>query len=130
MTFTPQATSSSPLRTAHRVVLGLLVLVCAWIASQPSVGPGMPPASLTVTALALAVGLIFARALTRSSALPAAARPFLAAFTLLCALGIGVTALATATAGEARDTALGFALGGLSLALRGPNLETPPPRGR
>ncbi len=90
----------------------------------------MPPASLTVTALALAVGLIFARALTRSSALPVAARPILAALTLLCALGIGVTALATATAGEARDTALGFALGGLILALRGPNLETPPPRGR
>ncbi|MED5261960.1 MAG: hypothetical protein VX574_06145 [Myxococcota bacterium] len=90
----------------------------------------MPPASLTVTALALALGLIFARSLTRSPALPTAARPILAAFTLLCALGIGVTALATATAGEARDTGLGFALGGLILALRGPNLETPPPRRR
>ena len=130
MTFTPQETSSSPLRTAHRVVLGLLVLSCAWIASQPSVGAGMPPASLTVTALGLALGLIFARSLTRSPTLPPAARPILAMLTLACALGIGVTALATATAGEARDTGLGFALGGLILALRGPSLETPPPRRR
>jgi len=90
----------------------------------------MPPAPLTVTALALALGLIFARSLTYSPALPTAARPVLAALTLVCAVGVGITALATAVVGDARDAGLGFALGGLILALRGPTLETPPPRRR
>ena len=103
---------------------------CGWIAFQPSVEPGVPPASLTVTALALALGLIFARSLTYSAALPAAARPGLAALALLCSLGVGVAALATATVGEAREAGLGFALGALILTLRSPSLETPPPRRR
>ena len=126
----PRAATSDFLRSAHRGVLGLLVLACFWIVFQPSVEPGVPPASLTVTALVLALGLIFARSLTYSAALPARSRPGIAALALLCALGVGVTAVATATVGEAREAGLGFALGGLILAIRSPSLEAPTPRRR
>lgn len=115
---------------AHRGVLGLLVLLGVFIALQPSIPSPVPPALLTVTALSLGLGLIFARALTRSPALPAPARPWLAALSLLCAVGIGIAGLAATMLEGARDVGLGFTLGGLILALRPPTLEERPRRRR
>lgn len=130
MPATPELDSLHALLTAHRIVLGLLMALCIFIALQPAVGPGVPPGFLTATALVLALGRIFTRALTSSPALNVTARSWLAALGLLCGLAVGLTGLAATLLVGARNAGLGFALGGLILSLRAPSLKTPPRRQR
>jgi peptidoglycan/LPS O-acetylase OafA/YrhL len=118
------------LRHAHRGVLAILVLCAAAIAATASAeasGPADPRYGLA--AIAMAVGSILARRVTRDRApSPWHARFSLAS--LLLAGGIGLVGLLLATRGGSRDTALLYVLGAAILSLRLPPAGNVGRRGR
>ena len=102
--------------------LGAIALL---IVLQPSGADSVPPALLSAPALALGVGMVFARALANSEKMPLRARPWLFAFGLLCAVLVGLLGLAAALQYGATRAGLGFTLGALILALRPPRFANP-----
>ena len=108
----------------------LLVAIAVAIALDSQGGDRVPPAQWTVPGFALALGILFSRALAQSRTMPRGARPWLLAQSLLCAASLGLAGLAAALEANATRTGLGFALGALILAIRPPRLADSPPRDR
>jgi len=111
------------LKSLHRGTLLLLAAIALLIVFQPGDGDSVPPAHLSVPALALGVGMVFSRALSNSQKMPARVGPWLFALGLLCAVLVGLLGLAAALQQGATRAGLGFALGALILALRPPRFS-------
>lgn len=115
------------LKGIHRGVLLLLVGIAATLALGSHAGDSVPPAPLVASGIALALGIVFSRALAQSRRMPRALRPLLIAQSLLCAALLGLVGLTAAWVGTASRTGLGFALGALILAIRPPRFADTPP---
>ena len=111
------------LKSLHRGTLLLLAAIALLIVFQPGDADSVPPAHLSVPALALGVGMVFSRALANSQKMPARVRPWLFSLGLLCAVLVGLLGLAAALQQGATRAGLGFTLGALILALRPPRFS-------
>ena len=122
----PSPTSPKPqlgLQHVHQAVLAGLAASPFIILLQPAGIEPVPPARLTVIAICLAVGAVFARALSSAEQIPLRGRWVFGLLTLLFTAGIGAAGLTAALEEGARQIGLGLTLGAAILALRCPQLQ-------
>lgn len=119
------------LRGLHLGALGVLAGSAVAIVSLPTDGPAdaIPPRPFTLTAIALAVGVVATRRLSTSPRMGPTGRAGLAAASLVQAAALGPLSLALAHGSGATQSALVFTLAAAVFALRppAPGPDTAPP---